>query len=108
MRHRLDFLPPADPSFFVCFGHEAAIGFWAELWARDQPRPIAEFNAIDVEYRHDMPLLAMLAWLAQVGAFSASALEEALTAWRTPGRIRLSRDAKRVLRVIGALLKEAD
>ena len=106
-RHRLDFIPPGDPAFFVCFGHESRIGFWAELRSRDQSRTIAAYNAIDAEYRHDRPLLGVLEWLAQVGAFSASALEEALAAWGSPERVRLSRDAKRALQVIRILMTEA-
>jgi hypothetical protein len=108
VRHRLDFVPPADPAFFVCFGFEAPLGFWAELHARDQQRPIAEYSALEPGYRHDRPLIGVLQWLGQVGAFSASALDEALVAWASPERVRLSRDARRALRVIAILKAEAD
>jgi hypothetical protein len=107
-QHRLDFVPPGDLAFFVRYGHEARIGFWAELRSRDHSRAIAVYSALDAEYRHDRPLLGVLEWLAQVGAFPASALEEALAAWGSTERVRLSRGAKRALQVIRVLTKEAD
>lgn len=107
-RHRLDFVPPADPAFFVCFGFEGSRGFWAELRTRDQAQPVAAYGAFEAEYRPDRPWLGLLEWLAQVGAFSASALEEALAARASPERVRLSRDAKRALRAIEKLKAEAD
>lgn len=84
------------------------MGFWAELRTRDQSREVAAYGALESEYRHDRPLLGVLEWLAQVGAFSASALEEALAAWGAAERIRLSRESRRALRVIETLKGEAD
>jgi len=87
VRHRLDFDPPADTAFFVSYGFEAQFGLWAELLTPDQPQPIAGYNAMGAEYRHDRPLVGMLHWLAHFGAFSPSELEEWLTAWESPERV---------------------
>lgn len=108
MRYRLDFEPPNDPEYFVRYGHEALRGFWGELITRGQRGAVASYDAFEVEYRHDRPLVGMLEWLAQVGAFSASSLVEALAAWESPERVRLSRGARRALRVIATLKTEAD
>lgn len=108
MQHQLDFISSADPESSVCFGWEAPLGYWGELRKRGQSEPVVTFNACEAHYRTDSPLFDLLYWLVTVGAFSGSALEEALAAWRSPERVRLSREAKRVLRLIAALRAEAD
>lgn len=107
-RHRLDFDPPSDADFYVQYGWEPFLGFWVELRAPGRRKPVAEYGSIYVGYRHDAPLLGLLAWLVNVGALDATGLEEAMAAWASPEPGRLSKQARRALQVIETLKREAD
>ena len=107
-RHRLDFDPPSEADFYVIYGWEGPLGYWAELRTPDRRKALTEYGSIYDGYRHDAPFLGLLQWLVKVGALDATGLDEALLAWGSPEPGRLSKQGRRALQVIETLKREAD
>lgn len=108
VRHRLDFDPPNEAGFYVEFGWEGPLGYWAELRDPGRRRPVAEYGAIYAGYRHDAPLEGLLLWCVAIGVLDATGLDEALLAWASPEPVRLGKRGQAALDVIEILKREAD
>jgi hypothetical protein len=106
-RHRLEFTLDEN-TFYVVYGWDGALGYWAELWAQGAKRPMARYGALDGVYRPAAPLRGLLDWLAEIRALDARGLEEALAAWASPQPVRLSRAGRAALEVLEVLKREAD